>query len=123
MSIRKTTFLASLVAAIALPAMATSGITVVNNDAGFKTHSMPSTVTRAQVQKELAEWRKNPVAGDGYREVGGERGWEAPQHAYVFRNGSLVHADTFDHSAPRASIAMTRAERDRFDAANRGSSQ
>lgn len=123
MSIHKSTFISSLIAAVALPALATSGTTVVNNDAGFKTHPMPSTVTRAQVQKELAEWRKNPVAGDGYREVGGDRGWEAPQHAYVFRNGTLVHADSIDHSAPKASIAMTRAERDRFDAANRGSSQ
>jgi hypothetical protein len=123
MLIRKTSLLASLTVAIALPAMATSGVTVVNSDAGFKTHPMPSTVTRAQVQIELTEWRKNPVAGDGYREVGGERGWEAPQHAYIFRNGSLVHADAIDHNAPKASIAMTRAERDRFDAANRGSSQ
>lgn len=120
MSIRKATFLASLAAAISLPAMANSGFTADNSEAGFKTHPMPSTVTRAQVQNELAEWRKNPVAADGYRYVGGERGWEAPQHAYVFRNGSLVHADAIDHSAPKPSIEMTPAERGRFHAANRG---
>lgn len=123
MSIRKTTFATLLTAVIAAPAFAGSGVTFVGGERGFEFHTLPSTTTRAQVKQDLADWRSNPVAGDGYREVGGERGWEAPQHAYAFRNGVLVHADTLNHNAPKPSIAMARADRERFDAANRNSSQ
>ncbi|MFZ5546241.1 MAG: hypothetical protein ACOZJZ_22010 [Pseudomonadota bacterium] len=31
--------------------------------------------TRAEVKRELAEWRRNPVTSEGWREVGGETGW------------------------------------------------
>lgn len=123
MSIRKTTFATLLTAVIAAPAFAGSGITFVGGERGFEFHALPSTTTRAQVKQDLVDWRSNPVAGDGYREVGGERGWEAPQHAYVFQNGTLVHADAFNHNAPKPLIAMARADRERFNMANSGSSQ
>lgn len=61
--------------ALAAPAFATSGTTIVGGEAGLTTHAMPSTVTRAQVRAELEAWRKNPVTADGWREVGGEVGW------------------------------------------------
>jgi len=66
--------LAALISAIAIPALATTGTTFVGGEAGFKSHPMPTVKTRAQVQQELAAWRANPVAADGWRDVGGEAG-------------------------------------------------
>jgi Domain of unknown function (DUF4148) len=37
----------------------------------FPSHE-PSSVTRAQVQAELAAYRKNPVSPDGWRDAGGD---------------------------------------------------
>ena len=67
--------LIALVSAVSLPALATSGITPVAGEAGFTTHAMPSTKSRADVIKELEAWKRNPVTSDGWREVGGEAGW------------------------------------------------
>jgi hypothetical protein len=67
--------LIALVSAVSLPALATSGITPVGGEAGFTTHAMPSTKSRADVIKELEAWKRNPVTSDGWREVGGEAGW------------------------------------------------
>lgn len=115
MSTRKTIILASLLSAIALPAFANSGTTTLGN-AGFQFHPMPSTVTRAQVQQELAEWRKNPVTADGYRDVGGEKGLEYVGHRYDWRDGRFVHADSLPHDTPKPSLAMTDQERSARDA-------
>lgn len=119
MSIRKSIILASLAGAIALPALATNGSTFVGGEAGFQFHAMPITVTRAQVQKELAEWRKNPVTADGYRDVGGEAGIRLEQHRYDFRNGNFVHVDNLPHNAPKPSFAMSPEERAQWEATNR----
>ena len=104
MSIRKSIIVASLASAIALPVFATSGTTNVGGEAGVQFHAMPSTVTRAQVQKELAEWRKNPVTADGYRDVGGEAGFRMEQHRYDFRNGKFVHADSLRTTRPSPAL-------------------
>ena len=64
--------LIALVSAVSLPALATSGITPVGGEAGFTTHAMPSTKSRADVIKELEAWKRNPVTSDGWREVGGD---------------------------------------------------
>ncbi len=48
---------------------------------------------------------KNDVTANDWRYVGGETGWELVPHAYEFRNGKLVHADKFDHSTPKPSLA------------------
>ena len=122
MSIRKSIILASLAGAFALPAFATNGTSYDGGEVGFQFHAMPSTVTRAQVQKELAEWRKNPVTADGYREVGGEAGIRMEPHRYDFRNGTFVHADSLPHNTPKPSLVMTPAERAQRDASNRASS-
>ncbi len=119
MSIRKSIILAALAGAIALPALATNGTTIIGGDANVQFHAMPSTVTRAQVQKELAEWRKNPVTADGYRDVGGEAGYRSEQHRYDFRDGKFVHADNLPHDTPKPSLAMTPAERAQWEATNR----
>lgn len=57
------------------PAFATSGVSPAPSEAGFTTHHMPSTTTRTEVLRQLAEWRRNPLAADGWREIGGEAGW------------------------------------------------
>ncbi len=115
MSTRKTIILASLLSAMALPAFANSGTTTLGND-GFQFHPMPSTVTRAQVQQELAEWRKNPVTADGYRDVGGEQGWEYVGHRFESRDGRFVHVDALPHNLPKPSTAMTSQERAAWNA-------
>jgi hypothetical protein len=60
---------------LVLPAIASSGYTPAVGEASFRTHPMPSTTTRQQVQQELEAWRRNPVSADGWRDVGGEVGW------------------------------------------------
>lgn len=66
----------ALAAVLSLPALANSGFTPKANEAGGTTHAMPGMKTRAEVLKELQEWRRNPVSADGWREVGGDAGWE-----------------------------------------------
>jgi len=119
MSIPKSVIFASLAAAITLPATATSGSSVLSTEGTVQFHAMPSTVTRAQVQKEMAEWRKNPVFADGYREVGGEVGIRMEPHRYDFRNGKFVHVDNLPHSTAKPSLAMTAEERAQWEATNR----
>ena len=93
--------------------------TFVGSEAGFQFHAMPSNVTRAQVQKELADWRKNPATADGYRDVGGEAGWASIGHRYDLRDGKFVHADSIPHNTPKPSLAMTPEERAAWEATNR----
>ncbi len=116
MSTRKTIILASLLGAMTLPAFADNGIAFVGRSGEFQFHSLPSSVTRAQVQKELAEWRKNPVTADGYRDVGGEKGLEYVGHRYDLRDGRFVHADSLPHDTPKPSVAMSDQERSARDA-------
>ena len=102
--------------ALAAPAaFATSGVTPVNNERGFTTHAMPASgLTRDQVRAELDAFKRNPVAADGARFVGGETGWELQGHRLEWRNGALVHADNIDHNAPRASARVTSQSRAEF---------
>jgi hypothetical protein len=79
--------LIALVAAVSLPAMATSGFTPSTGEAGGTPHAMPSIKTRAQVLQELQEWQRNPVTADGWREVGGDAGW-----VYVGAPSTLTRA-------------------------------
>lgn len=67
--------LTALLAALSLPALATSGFTPGSGEAGGTPHAMPGSKTRAQVLQELADWRRNPVTSDGWKEVGGDAGW------------------------------------------------
>lgn len=45
-----------------------------------------SGLSREQVTAEYLAFRKNPVAPDGGRYVGGDVGYVFPQHAYVYQN-------------------------------------
>ncbi|MCW5631959.1 MAG: hypothetical protein KIT17_01350 [Rubrivivax sp.] len=65
----------ALLGAATLPALANSGVTSAATEAGYTTHAMAATKTRAQVMSELLAWKRNPVTADGWRQVDDERGW------------------------------------------------
>ena len=110
MFIRKSILSLALLAAVTSPAFATSGTTPNNGELGATTHTMPTTVTRLQVQRELTEWRKNPVSS-GWREVGGEAGWVQETHRYDLRNGQFVHVDNIPHDSPKPALATAQDKR------------
>ncbi len=73
---------------------------------------VPTPKTRAEVMKELQEFRANPVSADGlYRFVGGEKQWETVQHSYAKRDGKVVCLDTFSHDTPSPSVVMSAEEK------------
>ena len=110
MFIRKSILSLALLGAMASPVFATSGTTPNNGELGATTHTMPTTVTRLQVQRELTEWRKNPVSS-GWREVGGEAGWVQETHRYDLRNGQFVHVDNIPHDSPKPVLATAQEKR------------
>ena len=114
MSFRKTVFVLALVSASLPAAFASSGSTWVGGENSFETHAMPGTKSRADVQKELQAFRRNPVTADGGTLVGGEVGYIFPQHSYAFQDGKLIHTDSIVHNTPRPSVTMTDVERQLF---------
>lgn len=95
MSFHRTALALVLAAAAAPAAFASSGATWVGGEAGFAEHAVTGQRTRAQVQQEFLEFRKNPVTHDGYDFIGGEIGYAPHRHKYVWSNGSKVHADGY----------------------------
>ena len=77
---------------------------LVDAEVGSPQTSQASAKSRQQVQQELAEWRRNPVAS-GWRDVGGELGWKRVPHSYVRVSGQLVHSDALTHDAARPASA------------------
>lgn len=75
MKVRLSLGLIALASAVSLPALATSGYTNVGGEVGAVPHAMPSVKSRADVLRELAAWKRNPVSADGWRDVGGDVGW------------------------------------------------
>lgn len=114
MLFRKTVFALALAGAVLPAAFANSGSAAVRGEQGFETHAMPSARSRADVQRELADFRKNPVDAYGGTFTQGEVGYIAPQHSYDFKGGRLVHTDNIDHGQPKPSLAMTHEERHAF---------
>lgn len=94
---------AAVVSMFAGAAVANQTFHPANNEAGVITHSVPGSKTRAQVEAEQIAAAATAVGN--WRHVGGDIGWELVQHAYVFRNGKLVHADQLEHNAPKPSLA------------------
>ena len=92
---------AAVVSMFAGAAVANQTFHPANNEAGVITHSVPGSKTRAQVEAEQIAAAATAVGN--WRYVGGE--WELVQHAYVFRNGKLVHTDQLEHNAPKPSLA------------------
>ena len=66
------------------------------------------------MQKEFEAFRKNPMAADGGRIVGGEAGYVPAQHSYVFQGGKLIHTDNIALNTPKPSLAISEAERRLF---------
>ena len=114
MLFRKTVFALALAGAALPAAFANSGSTWVGGELGFENHAMQSAKSRADVQKELQAFRKNPVAADGGMLVGGEAGYIRPQHSYAFQGGKLAHTDRIAHNTAKPSLTMTDAERRLF---------
>ena len=109
------TVLALALAGAAIPAaFANNGSAVMRGEQGFETHAMPSARSRADVQRELADFRKNLMTAGGGTFTQGETGYVFPQHSYDFKGGKLVHSDTIDHNKQKPSLAMTGEERHAF---------
>ncbi|OIQ82257.1 hypothetical protein GALL_359520 [mine drainage metagenome] len=66
--------LIALASAVSLPALATSGFTPVPGEVGFVVHAPTPVKTRAEVLKELEDWKRNPVSA-GWRQVDNDVGW------------------------------------------------
>jgi hypothetical protein len=115
----KTTTLASLVIAAATVAsisLAQAGMpsfTAAYEQQGLIYQPLvPTPKARAEVAKELQEFRNNPISADGlYRFVGGEKDWDTVQHSYAKRDGKVVCLDTFSHDTPRPSLVMSAEEK------------
>lgn len=97
------TFLAIGTTAFALAAGASSTFHPANNETGSITHAVPGKLTNTEqaALDRLEAQRIDPL----WIQTPGEGGWQLRQHSYDFRNGRLVHTDTFAHDTPRPSIA------------------
>lgn len=111
MLFRKTVFALALVGAAIPAAFANNGTTWVGGERGFEFHANTSTKSRADVQKELEAFRKNPTTADGGKMVSTNIGYINPQHSYASQGGKLIHTDSIAHDTPKPSLAMTDAER------------
>ena len=83
-------------------------------------HGPKSDKTRAQIQSDAKlarDFGAGRVSPDGWRYVGGERGWVLEGHKIDFRDGKWVHSDKIDHTTAKPSPKMTAKERALFDAA------
>ena len=113
MLFRKTVFPLALVGAAIPAAFASSDAIWLGSDRGFEFYpgTSNSTKSRADVQQELAAFRKNPVTADGGKIVNTDNGYISPQHSYAFQGGTLVHTDSIAHDTPKPSLAMTDADK------------
>ena len=85
----------------------------------FKPDHAKSTKTRAEVQKEAKlarDFGKGQVSPDGWRYVGGERGWVLEGHKIDYLDGKWVHTDGIDKTSAKPSPKMTPSEQAQFDA-------
>lgn len=72
MNIRQS--LIALLAAALTPAFAAPEVTAGSGENNTTPHAMPVGQARVQVAQELADWKRNPVTFNGWKEVGGEVG-------------------------------------------------
>lgn len=82
-------------------------------------HLPKATKTPAEVRKEAQlarDFGRGKISPDGWRYMGGDRGWVYEGHRIEYRNGKWVHVDGIDKSATKPSPAMTAKEREKFNA-------
>lgn len=91
------------------------------SDEGFvfkPDHGPKSNVTREQVQKDAKlakDFGAGKVSPDGWRYVGGDRGWVLEGHKIDYVDGKWVHVDKIDHNAKKPSPKMTANEQAQFN--------
>ena len=83
-----------LMSVVSLPALATSGISLIPGELGVATHAMPSVMTRAEVIRDTEAWKRDPVTSDGWRKVGDELGWVFVGPASSGKTRAAVVAET-----------------------------
>lgn len=126
MTIRKFIISSSIVAVFSLGlagiAAADSVWVPTNTQEGvvFKPdHGPKSNVTREQVQKDAklaSDFGAGRVSPDGWRFVGGERGWVLEGHKIDYVDGKWTHVDKIDHNTKKPSPKMTTKEKAQYDA-------
>ena len=92
-------------------AFAAEPVYPTNPEHSFTTLGVPVANTRADVMRELAEFRKNPVSADAWQDVGGERGWALIPHRFDMIGGKLAHTNEFLHRTPKPSLSMSGEEK------------
>lgn len=79
----------------------------------FTPEHAKSNKTRAEVQAETKlarDFGAGKVSPDGWRYVGGERGWVNEGHKIEYRDGKWVHVDGIDKTTAKPSPKMTPKE-------------
>lgn len=113
MLFRKTLFALALAGIVIPPAFANSDSGWAGNErgVGIQTSSNIIPKSRADVQKELEAFRKNPFTADGTKIVNTEIGIISPRHSYGFQGGKYAHTDNIAHTTPKPSVVMTDSDR------------
>lgn len=99
MSVRKSVFVLAITAFVLSAAQAQAASTWVGGEVGFVDSPVQSTLSREEVRRAFLSFRANPIAADGARDVGGEIGYVAEQHAFARVDGQWVCIDNILHNA------------------------
>ncbi len=92
-----------------------------NGAAEFHPAHDSSSKSAKQVQKELEDFKRNPISADGqYRYVGGDQSWVLIPHEYAYRDGKWQHVDNLQHNTPAPSLEMTPEEKKQYETLYRG---
>lgn len=81
-------------------------------------HGPKSNVTREQVKKDATlanDFGAGRVSPDGWRFVGGERGWVYEGHKIDYVDGKWTHGDKIDHTTTKPSPKMTAKEQAQYN--------
>jgi len=94
MMTRRNTLAAALASALLLPVsvFAAEPLQTVVGEAGIPFQYVPNTVSRDRVLEALRTAQRNPVATNGWRQVGVEAGWSFEGHRVAFDEGRPLHA-------------------------------
>lgn len=113
MSTRKLALVIAIAAAGMSTAMAAGTGTFVQGEIGYTDGPVQSTRSRQAVTDEFLAFRRNPIAGDGARYVGGELGYAYPPHTHAMVDGKWVATGGIGHN-PKPAAIMGASERRLF---------